>query len=80
MRLSLQRRDRYAFPKAHEPLLLVGGQFFDNFSNHARREQFMKPHRSRRSLALFLAFLLFACVVNADSSAYRQSVEKWRHD
>ena len=40
----------------------------------------MKLQRPPRSLAVSLAFLLFACVVSADSSAYRQSVEKWRHD
>jgi uncharacterized protein (DUF1684 family) len=40
----------------------------------------MNFHHPRRGLAVFLALLLMACVVNADSSAYRQSVEKWRHD
>ncbi len=38
---------------------------------------FTQPHRA---LALFLATLLFACVAGADSTSYRQSVEKWRHD
>jgi len=36
--------------------------------------------RPRRALSLFLAIFLFACIAGADSSAYRQSVEKWRHD
>jgi hypothetical protein len=40
----------------------------------------MNSHRPRRALALSLVFLFFACVAGADSSAYRQSVEKWRHD
>ena len=40
----------------------------------------MKFHRPRRGLGLLLVFLLFACVVSAEVSAYRQSVEKWRHD
>jgi uncharacterized protein len=40
----------------------------------------MNSHRSRRALALSLVFLFFACVAGADSSTYRQSVEKWRHD
>ncbi|MFI5097109.1 MAG: DUF1684 domain-containing protein [Candidatus Acidiferrales bacterium] len=40
----------------------------------------MKFHRPRRACALFLAIFLFACAASAGSSAYRQSVEKWRHD
>jgi uncharacterized protein len=40
----------------------------------------MNFHRPCRGFALFLAILLCACAVSADSLAYRQSVEKWRHD
>jgi len=40
----------------------------------------MKLHRQRRSLAVTLAFLFSTCAVSADSAAYRQSIEKWRHD
>jgi len=40
----------------------------------------MRLHRPRRSLAVLLALLLVACVAGADSTAYGQSVEKWRHD
>ena len=37
-------------------------------------------HRQGRGLVLFLVVLSSASMVIADSSAYRQSVEKWRHD
>ena len=40
----------------------------------------MSFQRLRQGFALFLVFIFFACVVSADSTAYRQSVEKWRHD
>jgi len=40
----------------------------------------MHSCRPVRGLALFLVFLLLACVASADSTAYRQSLEKWRHD
>ena len=40
----------------------------------------MHSCRPVRGLALFLVFLLFAWGASADSTGYRQSVEKWRHD
>ncbi|HKI10837.1 MAG TPA: DUF1684 domain-containing protein [Candidatus Acidoferrum sp.] len=40
----------------------------------------MKSQLLRSGLALLLVFIFIACVVSADSAAYRQSVEKWRHD
>jgi hypothetical protein len=40
----------------------------------------MNSHRPRRALALSLVFLFFACAAGADSTSYRRSVEKWRHD
>jgi len=36
--------------------------------------------RPRRAFATLVVLLLFACAATADSSAYRQSVEKWRHE
>jgi uncharacterized protein len=40
----------------------------------------MDFYRRQRVFALFLAILFLACAAAADSSAYRQSIEKWRHD
>lgn len=40
----------------------------------------MNPHRPRGGLAVSLALLLLAGVASADSTGYRQLVEKWRHD
>ncbi len=40
----------------------------------------MGLHHPRRGLVLFLVIPILASIVTADSSAYRQSVEKWRHD
>jgi len=40
----------------------------------------MKSQLARCGLFVLLAILLPACAVSTDSAAYRQSVEKWRHD
>ena len=40
----------------------------------------MNFYRRQRPFALFLAILFLACAATADSFAYRQSIEKWRHD
>ena len=40
----------------------------------------MNLPRLCRTAAIPAVLLLFACLAGADSSAYRQSVEKWRHD
>src|SRR5208282_531079 len=58
----------------------LAGIFFGTFPIRTRREHSMKLQRPRRSLAVFLVLLLMAFVVSADSFAYRQSIEKWRHD
>lgn len=40
----------------------------------------MNFYLPQRAFALFLAVIFLAGTATADSSAYRQSIEKWRHD
>jgi len=51
-----------------------------SYTCSGERAHSMKHRLLRSGPRLFLAFIFIVCVVSADSSAYRQSVEKWRHD
>src|SRR5271165_1000258 len=77
---SARERPVMSFRRPASRFAWLAGSFSDTFSIRTRRERSMHSCRPVRGLALFLVFLLFAWGASADSTGYRQSVEKWRHD